>query len=88
MHVFKPRTRMISIRLSEEEYQGLRRLCALTGARSVSDLARDAMNLLLKGGTASDGLGARMDEVRTQMRTLERKIDELPSRLVASAGQR
>ena len=86
MHVFKPRSRMISIRLSEDEYQGLRRLCAVTGARSVSDLARDAMNLLLKGGTTADGLGARMDEVRTHMRALERKIDELPSRLVATAG--
>ena len=89
MNVFKPRSRMISIRLSEEEFLGLKRLCAITGARSVSDLARDAMNLLLKGPAAGpDGLGARMDEFRTQMRTLERKIDELPARISSGSAAR
>jgi len=83
MQVFKPRSRMISIRLSEEEYIGLKRLCAITGARSVSDLARDAMNLLLKGSTASEGLGARMEEFRNQIRSIEKKIDELPARITA-----
>ena len=81
MQVFKARSKMISIRLSEEEYLGLKRLCAITGARSVSDLARDAMSVLLKGGQGGDGLGARMDEFRTQMRAIERKIDDLPSRI-------
>ena len=81
MQVFKARSKMISIRLSEEEYLGLKRLCAITGARSVSDLAREAMGVLLKGGPGADGLGARMDEFRTQILALERKIDDLPSRI-------
>jgi methyl-accepting chemotaxis protein len=75
---------MISIRLSEDEYLGLKRLCAITGARSVSDLARDAMSVLLNGGQGVDGLGARMDEFRMQMRAIERKIDDLPSRISPS----
>jgi hypothetical protein len=80
---------MISIRLSEERYLGLKRMCAMTGARSVSDLVRDAMSVLLKDGAGADGLGARMDEFRTQMLALERKIDDLPSRIapaVRAAG--
>jgi uncharacterized protein involved in tellurium resistance len=32
MTVQNPRSRTISIRLSEEEYLGLKRLCAITGA--------------------------------------------------------
>ena len=81
MQVFKARSRMLSIRLSEDEYLGLKRLCAITVARSVSDLARDAMSVLLKGGPGADGLGARMDEFRMQMLAIERKIDDLPSRM-------
>src|SRR5579884_3922433 len=47
MTVYKPRSRMISIRLSDEEYIGLKRLCVVRGARSVSDLARLAMSSML-----------------------------------------
>ena len=34
---------MVSFRLSEQEYQELMALCATRGSRSLSDLARDAM---------------------------------------------
>jgi hypothetical protein len=68
---------MISVRLSEEEYSALRRLCSVTGARSVSDLTRDAMRVLLNGAGRDDVLGVRVDEFRTQMRNLDRKIEQL-----------
>jgi len=68
---------MISVRLSEEEYSALRRLCSVTGARSVSDLTRDAMRVLLKGAAREDVLGISIDEFRTQMRNLDRKIEQL-----------
>lgn len=69
---------MISVRLSEEEYVALRRLCSLTGARSVSDLTRDAMRILLSGSSKRDDvLGIRVDEFRSQMRSLDRKIEQL-----------
>jgi hypothetical protein len=73
MTVLKPRTRMISVRLSEEEYSALRRLCLVTGARSVSDLTRDAMRVLLNGANRVDVFGSHMDEFRAQMRSLDRK---------------
>ncbi len=87
MSVYKPRSRMISIRLSDEEYVGLKRLCSATGARSVSDLAREAMRVLLNGVNREDMLGSRIDEVHSQVRTLNRKIEELSARLaVAGPG--
>jgi len=77
MTVLKPRSRMISVRLSEEEYSGLRRLCSLTGARSVSDLTRDAMRVLLNGANREDLLGIHMDEFRAEIRNLDKKIEQL-----------
>jgi hypothetical protein len=68
---------MISVRLSEEEYAALRRLCSVTGARSVSDLTRDAMRVLLKGPNREDVPGIHIDEFRSQMRSLDRKIEQL-----------
>ena len=38
---------MISFRVSEDEYAGLKNLCINEGARSVSDMARDAMHRLI-----------------------------------------
>jgi hypothetical protein len=68
---------MISVRLSEEEYSALRRLCTVTGARSVSDLTRDAMRVLLRSSTREEVLGIHVDEFRSQMRSLDQKIEQL-----------
>lgn len=43
MPVFRPRTRLVNFRLSEDEYQALKEICARSGARSVSDYARAAV---------------------------------------------
>jgi hypothetical protein len=72
---------MISVRLSEEEYSALRRLCLVTGARSVSDLTRDAMRVLLNGSNREDTLGIPTDEFRTQMRSLDRKLEQLAAEI-------
>jgi len=77
---------MISIRLSDDEYVGLKRLCAVSGARSVSDLARDAMHVLLSGTNRDDVLSARMEEFRVQMRTIDRKIDQLSDRIACDTN--
>jgi hypothetical protein len=81
MTILNPRSRTISIRLSEEEYVGLKRLSLVTGARSVSDLTRDAMRVILEGPNRDDVLVLRMDEFRKVLRTMERKVDELVARL-------
>ena len=43
MPIIKRRTKIVSVRLLAEEYTQLLQLCHSRGARSVSDLARDAM---------------------------------------------
>ena len=82
MAVLRPRTRTISIRLSEEEFLSLKHLCSVTGARSVSDLARDAMRVLLNGVGQGDVLGVRMDEFRRLLKSLDRKIDRLAAGII------
>jgi Arc/MetJ-type ribon-helix-helix transcriptional regulator len=81
MTVFKARSRMVSVRLSEDEYIALRELCTTTGARSVSDLTRDAMRAFLSGATREEALQSRMSEVRDQMNDLGRRIEELVERI-------
>jgi hypothetical protein len=73
---------MISVRLSEEEYSALRHLCSLTGARSVSDLTRDAMRTVLKGVNREDSLGGDLDEFRAGMRNLEKKVEQLEAKII------
>ena len=68
---------MISVRLSEEEYSAFTHLCSVTGARSVSDLTRDAMRVLLDGSGREKVQSIQVDEFRTQMRSLDRKIEQL-----------
>jgi hypothetical protein len=72
---------MISVRLSEDEYCALLRLRSEVGARSLSDLTRDAMRALLNGQTREDILGSSMEEFRAQINNLDRKIEELTARL-------
>jgi Arc/MetJ-type ribon-helix-helix transcriptional regulator len=81
MTVLKPRSRMISVRLSEEEYSALRRLCSDTGARSVSDLTRDAMRALLNGPHQGDEGDSDMAEVRAQMKNLDIKVERLAAEI-------
>ena len=84
MTVLKPRSRMISVRLSEEEYSALRLLCSATGARSVSDLTRDAMRALVNGAAREHPLGNYVDEFRAQIHNLDQKIEELAARIAPS----
>ena len=48
MAILKRRSRMISFRVSEEEYASLCSVCQIEGARSVSDLTRVALHLLIR----------------------------------------
>jgi hypothetical protein len=82
MKVLKPRSRMISIRLSEEEYDGLCRLSEVTGAHSLSDLARNAMRLFLTISNHEQLMIDPTGVVQAQMEILNRRIDELREQLM------
>jgi hypothetical protein len=78
---------MISFRLTAEEYDRFRELCSTCGTRSVSELARAAINSLLKEPelVPQEALESRVAELegRVNMLRLEfRKLRQVPSNQV------
>ena len=76
------REKMVSIRLSDDEFRRLRELCTATGARSLSDLARDAMHRLMAGGghnghSGDEQLTARVAELDQRLSHLQEKVTRL-----------
>jgi hypothetical protein len=71
---------MVSFRLSEEEYEGLKHICITVGARSLSDIARDAVQRLLSDGTEPKSNGD------AQLRQLYKRIDALDHEVKRLAG--
>jgi hypothetical protein len=73
------KTKMVSFRLSGDEYHLLRGACEKSGARSVSELARSAMQrIILDSGTIrldSDTVG--LNSAQTSLRELQIKLDIL-----------
>jgi len=98
MAVLKRRSKIVSVRLSEQEYQELLSCCLSRGTRSLSDLAREAMQGLLasrdgngngNGRGNGDGLGVEVEKLHGRMEQLDHELKRL-ARLVnksaAAAG--
>ena len=99
MAVLKRRSRIVSIRLSEQEYQRLRSCCLNRGARSISDLARDAMQRLLarseadgNGGEGTSsyddgyGLAITVESLHGRMEQLDHEVKRLASLVAKRAA--
>jgi hypothetical protein len=73
------RNRMISFRLSAEEYEKFRELCFTSGIRSVSEMARVAINTLLQQPTRAghDSLEARVADLEGRLHILALEIKSL-----------
>jgi hypothetical protein len=88
MIVMKRRAKMVSIRLSDDEYRRLKEMTEAQGARSVSDVARSAMQLML--ATFEGGGGAtieeRVQELDGRLTVLGDEVQRL-SRLVVANGK-
>jgi hypothetical protein len=91
MTVFNPRKRIVSLRLSDDEYERLVGLCAAHDAHSVSDLARIAVCDFL--GSNGNGQNRRLSgtDLEAKVRRLEAELRRLSSRVEvrvssASAG--
>ena len=72
MAVLKPRSRIVSFRLSQEEYEALESTCIAAGARSISDFARSAACSL---SFQSNGLPEKAPE--TMIRALQKRVEDL-----------
>jgi hypothetical protein len=62
---------MISFRVSEDEYVGLKNLCVNEGARSVSDMARDAVQRMITGHSWPN------NQLATVVLILQNKVEAL-----------
>jgi hypothetical protein len=75
------RNRTISLRLSEEEYAVLHAQYPHHGARSVSDLARVALQRLIAESPASQaGVAAKVYELDHRMNAVEAELARLLER--------
>lgn len=69
------RSRMISFRLTDEEYERFRRLCVTRGLRNVSELVRSAVNQLLE--SVDEGPPKPGVNIEARVGTLESRIADL-----------
>jgi Tfp pilus assembly PilM family ATPase len=77
MNVEFLRSKMVSFRLSPEEYQRFRNLCAAHGARSISELARTALNRLNAGTHQADPLSYEIGDLRRRVQSISEEVDRL-----------
>ena len=70
MAVLKPRERLVYFRISEDEFRQFVSVCEQEGARSVSDLARSAVQRLIADGDRN----RNGEELAEKMRRLEQLI--------------
>jgi len=76
MAVFRPRNRLVYFRVSEDEFQQLTRACEQEGARSLSDLARSAMQRAV-----NESNEAKEEPVTNHLKKLDGAIGELSTRV-------
>lgn len=77
MPVLIPRTRTIAVRLSEEEHTTLERFCLESGARSISDLARNAISSFVNQASQESTLLASLNQNSTQVKELQARLELL-----------
>jgi len=72
---------MISFRLTEEEHERFRQLCFTRGIRSVSELARSAMNTYLEEPSriTRSAIESRVGELESRIHLLALEVKKLTS---------
>lgn len=76
MSVLKPRNRLVYFRVSEDEFQRFNHVCESLGARSLSDLARSAMQSMIQ-----DTHHGHADKVSEKLTLLETMVSDLNRRV-------
>ena len=75
MAIQKPRTRLVNVRISDEEFDGLQRSTNESNARSISDFCRRA----ILGSTMSTGQPGLLD--------IERRLGQLEATMTTLADR-
>jgi hypothetical protein len=77
MAVLTRRTRVLSFRISEEEYQDLINLCMMRQSRSLSDFARLATLSQFEANTSNTKSESTLREVYRKLGALDREVKRL-----------
>ena len=87
MAVLRPKRRLIYFRVTEAEFQRVNELCRAEGARSMSDLVRDALDSLCDGRRPDqEGVEMRLRNVETMMQQISSDIRQLSTLLQRQSG--
>jgi plasmid stability protein len=77
---------MISIRLSDEEYKALKSRYGKHGARSVSDLARIALQRMLEASSPEDQILQELAAIAVRVQVLESQVAVVVGSQMAAAA--
>jgi Arc/MetJ-type ribon-helix-helix transcriptional regulator len=85
---------MISFRVTEEEYYRFRDACVTRGISSISELAREAVDMVLEQGmelhqgqrTQQGALEARVSELESRIQILSLELTRLNQRSQSAIG--
>jgi hypothetical protein len=87
MPVHKPYSRVICVRLCEDEYVALQHVCITSGTQNMSSFAREAIQAYLNGFSSKSASCDCMKEFEVQLSNLDRKIDEFFKTIVSSIAE-
>lgn len=88
MAVLRSRSRLVTFRLDPEEYDALRRVCISTGARSMSEFAREAvLSHVNAGGSSKMTLEGDLVTLTGRLHELDRLLKSLGSLLGKVLGE-
>ena len=89
MAVLKPRERLVYFRISEDEFRQFVSVCEQEGARSVSDLARTAIQRLIADGDRhrnGEELADKMQRLEQLIRSMTEELRLLTAARMHEAG--
>jgi hypothetical protein len=82
MSVLKRRSRLVTFRVSNEEFDQLKRICVSSGSRSISDFARTAVLSQTRVATAPQALLTEdLATLTSQLADLDAELKRLRGRI-------
>jgi len=87
--VLKARKRIVSLRLSDDEYQRLVELCPVHGAHSISDMARTAVcSFLVRADEPKVRITPTVAKLQAKVGEIEDEVRRLSSIVSPGAGMK
>ena len=89
MPVLKRRDRVVVFRLTQDEYEELKTVCVVRGARNISDFARSELLTAIEQQRRPEAaIQGRLSDVDQKLSSLESKIQRMSNLLEGMAGRK